>query len=351
MGPMLRVTIAIPVYNDWPAVFQLVPLLDVALKAEAPNVSARILLLDDGSASTPGPEWDSARLAAIEQVDVLVMRRNLGHQRAIAVGLSYIEANFPCDAIVVMDGDGEDSPGDVPTLLKRFQEEGGAKAIFAQRARRTEKLTFRIFYKLYKGAHWLLTGQKVLVGNFSVVPFVLLKKLVVVSDLWNHYAAALFKARLPVAMVPLARGHRLAGESRMNFVSLVVHGLSAMSVHGERIGVRLLAGTGVSVAVVTLILLGLLSYRIGANYEFPRWMVGASVALLVILFQALGLALVFAFTVLSGRDHASFLPVRDYGFFVDKLTPLVPPFISPLDSSRPSSAAEEGAEATDKAPR
>ena len=35
------------------------------------------------------------------------------------------------------------------------------------------------------------------VGNFSVIPRDLLSRLVVVSELWNHYAAAVFKSRLP----------------------------------------------------------------------------------------------------------------------------------------------------------
>lgn len=323
MVPMLSVTVAIPVYNDWPAVLKLLPLLDTALQKDAPNTRTRVLLLDDGSATGPGLEWDNVRYEAIERVDILAMRRNLGHQRAIAVGLAYIEANLPCDAIVVMDGDGEDVPGDVPKLLARFQELGNNKAVFAMRARRTEKLSFRVFYKLYKGAHYMLTGQKVLVGNFSVIPFSLLRKLVAVSDLWNHYAASVFKARLPVEMLPLARGYRLAGESRMNFVSLVVHGLSAMSVHGDRIGVRLLTATGVSTVVLTIILAIALSYRLITNYEFPRWLVTAAAALLVALLQSVAISLVFVFLMLAGRDHASFLPVRDYGYFVGEFKPLV----------------------------
>ena len=315
----LNVTLLIPVFNDWDAVFALLKLLDSAMAASQGQNRLRVLLLDDGSSTTAGAEWADARYPNLAGVDILALRRNLGHQRAIAIGLAYVEANLPCDAVAVMDGDGEDKPEDIPTLIARFRESGGEKALFAQRTRRTEKLTFQVFYKLYRGAHWLLTGQKVQVGNFSILPFALLKKLVVVSDLWNHYAAAAFKARLPIEMVPLARGHRLAGESRMNFVSLVVHGLSAMSVHGERIGVRLLAGTGVSAVLVTLILLAGLIFRLITQYEFPRWLVVAGAALLVMLFQALGLALVFVFIVLAGRDSSSFLPVRDYGYYVDKL--------------------------------
>ena len=119
------------------------------------------------------------------------------------------------------------------------------RAVFAERARRTESLSFRLFYRLYKAAHLILTGEPVRVGNFSVLPATLLGRIVCVSDLWNHYAAAAFKARLPITTLPLARGHRLDGKSKMNFVSLAMHGLGAMSVYGDRIGVRLLVAASV----------------------------------------------------------------------------------------------------------
>ena len=103
---------------------------------------------------------------------------------------------------------------------------------------------FALFYRLYRIAHWLLTGIRVEVGNFSVVPYPVVKKLAVVSEMWNHYAAAVTHARIPTTLVPTVRGKRLAGRPTMNFVSLVAHGLDGMSVFADRIGVRLLATTG-----------------------------------------------------------------------------------------------------------
>ena len=108
----------------------------------------------------------------------------------------------------------------------------------------------------YRFVHLLLTGERVRVGNFSVIPRDLLRRLVAVSDLWNHYAAAVFHARIPYTTIPTTRGTRYAGASQMNFVALVTHGLSAMSVFGDRIGVRLL--------IVTCALAGLILSAAGA---------------------------------------------------------------------------------------
>ena len=45
---------------------------------------------------------------------VLRLRRNVGHQRAIALGLTYLQVEAGCEAVIVMDADGEDRPADVP---------------------------------------------------------------------------------------------------------------------------------------------------------------------------------------------------------------------------------------------
>jgi hypothetical protein len=47
--------------------------------------------------------------------------------------------------------DGEDDPADVPRLLARLQEEGHQNVVFAERSRKSESITFRIFLCLLQG--------------------------------------------------------------------------------------------------------------------------------------------------------------------------------------------------------
>jgi len=51
----------------------------------------------------------------------------MGHQRAIAIGLS-VQNHAPCDTFVVMDGDGEDKPEQVPELLEALKESAANSA-------------------------------------------------------------------------------------------------------------------------------------------------------------------------------------------------------------------------------
>jgi hypothetical protein len=66
----------------------------------------------------------------------LRLRRNLVHQRTIAIGLAHI-GEYEARDVVVMDSDGEDDPRDVPRLVARMQEERG-RSVFAERTRRSE---------------------------------------------------------------------------------------------------------------------------------------------------------------------------------------------------------------------
>lgn len=314
--------VLIPIYDDWVSARELIVLLD-GVFAEIGS-SARVLLIDDGSHTAP-VDYETLTLAAIRRVDTLRMRRNLGHQRAICVGLCHVQASpdyASCRGVVIMDGDGEDQPADVPRLIGRFRELGEERVVFAERRRRSEGVVFTAMYYLYRVAHRIATGIAVRVGNFSVVPMHLARRLAVVSEMWNHYAAAVVHARLPIDMVPTVRGTRLHGRSRMNFISLVGHGLSAMSVFSDRIGVRSLVVTMVMMLVLLLAFVATLAIRLLTTIAIPGW---ASIVLGligVLLMQGLLLSAVFTFLIQLGRAGSSFLPARDYAWFIEGETPL-----------------------------
>jgi polyisoprenyl-phosphate glycosyltransferase len=313
-GPA-EVTVLLPAYNDWPALALLLRRLDGVLAGA--GISADVLVADDGSTQDPptgplGGPWE-----AIGRIEVLPLRRNLGHQRAIAVGLAFLEAERPaCELVVVMDSDGEDDPADVPRLIERCEQTGRRAMVFAERAKRSESPLFRACYHAYRLVHRVLTGRSVRVGNFSVVPRRRLASLVVTSELWNHYAAAAFTSRQPVATVATARARRLDGRSKMNFVGLVIHGLSAVSVYGDAIGVRLMIATAAMIGLTLLALAATVVVRLTTSLAIPGWATTAFGVLLIVLLQAILFLVVSSFMVLAGRTAPGFLPKRDYVHFV-----------------------------------
>jgi polyisoprenyl-phosphate glycosyltransferase len=309
-----RLLVLIPIFEDWSAAALLLADLDRALGDE--NLRAAVWLVDDGSVE-PAPRSLGARAyRALESISVLALRRNLGHQRAIAIGLAAAHEQFRPTAVVVMDGDGEDAPDDVPRLVEALRANGGLTIVFAERRRRTERTMFKAFYAAYRFGHLLLTGIAVRVGNFSIVPAAQLERIVVVSELWNHYSAAVFQARLAHETIPTSRRPRLTGASRMHFTDLVLHGLRALSVYSELIGVRLLVSTVLMAAVLTLVFLTVL----GLSTSPAAVAVTGLIALL--LCQTLASTVVFVFLVLHGRSQPLFIPNRDYAHFVRDLTSL-----------------------------
>lgn len=313
ISPTGNVVILIPTFNDWEAVELLLDDLEPALKhfEKAPAV----LLIDDGSTDAMPANFPSRTFTNIASVDVLQLRRNLGHQRAIAVGLVFVYQHLPGHTVIVMDADGEDRPADIVALAERFEQEGGRTIVFAARSKRLERLAFRVLYRVYQLVHLILTGDPVRVGNFSIVPFESLEKLTVIPEIWHHYAAAVIRSRLRFTSIPIPRGKRSVGNSKMNFVGLLLHGLSAFFVYGDIVGARLLVGIAV----------GLLIELIIVAIWFSSLSAYIAAILAIILLQAIPIALILVFTVIGSRMNLGFMPIRDCPYFVGDVRRVFPP--------------------------
>jgi glycosyltransferase involved in cell wall biosynthesis len=318
--------ILIPIFNDWRAVALLLQRLDRTLDRH--GLRAEVLLVDDASFTSPPLTLTQQQYSALDRVDVIALRRNLGHQRAIAVGLAYVEQHRPCRALAIMDGDGEDDPEDVPRLLVQLEAKENPHVVFSERTRRAEGPIFRAFYSLYRTLHWVLTGIPVRVGNFSIMHSRALERLVAVSELWNYYAAAVFKSRIPYTTIPTRRAQRLDGRSHMNFLALVIHGLSAISGHGEIVGVRLLLGTVVLLTASLLSLLTFIGMKILTHASIPEWAPITGGLLGLLFLQGATLSILIVFFTLSSRSNATFLPVRDYRYFIAETQQLFPAVFS-----------------------
>jgi hypothetical protein len=133
-----------------------------------------------------------------------------------------------------------------------------------------------------------------------------------VAEIWNHYAAGVVHARIPVRLVPIERGRRLSGRSKMNLPALVMHGICALSVWSDLIVARMLL---VVAAVMGATLVGLAAAAAGAVAGVSRpavWTPGFA-GLLVLVALLLGvICLLLALFMLGSRSGTTFLPHRDW---------------------------------------
>lgn len=312
----LWIVVVMPIRDDWVAAAALIRQIDKTISAGDRDIRLEIVLVDDGSLEMCNPAGFQFPFRAVRQIRVVRLRRNLGHQRAIAIGLAHVQQTIARDAVIVMDSDGEDTAEGMLGLIDAYLKLGARQAVFAARSRRVESRLFRLFYQVYKLLHLALTGLGVKVGNFSILPWAYLDTLVVLGETWNHYAAAVFRSKLLFTTTPIPRGYRLAGESQMNFVSLVAHGLSAISVFSDVMGVRLLIAslTGVLLAGAGIAVVA--GIRLFSNLAIPGWATYAAGTLAIILIQCLTIAVSFTFFMLSSRTNTGFIPLRDHALFI-----------------------------------
>jgi glycosyltransferase involved in cell wall biosynthesis len=134
------ISIVIPIYNESEILQQLYD----RLVAAAPmwKEDYEILLVDDGSADN-SLEIMRGFVSQNPHFRVLKLSRNFGHQPAISAGIKKAKG----DAVIIMDGDLQDPPEELPRFLDKWRE--GYHVVYAIRTKRKEGLFKRIAYKAF----------------------------------------------------------------------------------------------------------------------------------------------------------------------------------------------------------
>ncbi|MCK4579642.1 MAG: glycosyltransferase family 2 protein [Candidatus Marinimicrobia bacterium] len=136
-------SIVIPIYNETKIITNLYERLTSA--GLLWHEEYEVILVDDGSID------DSLeQMVALTRKDarfsVVKLSRNFGHQAAISAGLKTAKG----DAVVIMDGDLQDPPEALLSLLEKWRE--GYEVVYAVRQNRKENIfkrtAYSIFYRL-----------------------------------------------------------------------------------------------------------------------------------------------------------------------------------------------------------
>ncbi len=302
----------IPVFNDWESC-QL--LLEAIRRKTKPAFFSGLTFcwVNDGSSEQAPP----GLLRTDGQDFVVDLTRNVGHQKAIALGIAYVSKYFPGHAILVMDADGEDRPDHLERLVAAGLEEN--KIVFARRTKRHEGILFQSFYRIYKLVFRLLTGKRIAFGNFSYIPENQTVKVAHVSEIWNHFSGGIIKSRIPYTSIPLERGKRLAGQSKMNFTNLVLHGLSAVAVHADTMAVRLMLFCAFLVAVSSLSIAAVAAVKFFTPFASPGWATTVVTGFASIIMQSFLVSLLLLFVVLMYRTQKLFIPAKDYSDYISRI--------------------------------
>ena len=302
--------IVMPVYEDREASGQLFRELYAQY-----GTSVFVVAVDDGSLRQP------VNVEYLDEIGlpgaVIHLRRNVGHQRAIAIGLHYVAENFPnAPRTVVMDSDGEDMPTTIPQLIAPLESDD-IDAVVAQRKSRMESVHFKLFYMIYKFLFRLLTGRTINFGNFVALKPAAVRRLTSMQELWTHLAGCVLLSKLRTQAEPIDRGRRYAGKSKMNFTGLALHGFRAVMIFAEDVLVRV--GIVCSVVTALSIMAGLIATILKIiGFATPGWF-SVTLGILLIVFLQTG-ALTLVALMLSGVARGTPESPQQYRHYIDRIS-------------------------------
>lgn len=313
MIPSKKIYCVTPVYNDWESFGILIDHLRQQQDEHSERFSIEIVAVNDGS----GKERSDTAFGL--PVTVLNLKTNVGHQRAIAVGLQYIynEVAGEADYVLVLDSDGEDKPEDITALFEKAEAVNSTKIIFAQRNKRQESLLFKTGYFFYKHLFRFLTGQEINFGNFSIIPIKLLGKVVHQGNIWNHYSGGIIQSKIPFDKVLLDRGKRYKGISKMNTNSLIIHGLSSISVYFDQISIKILKLSLSGILICFVSVLYILGEKLFTNYAIPGWASSLILIISGIILQLFSVTLIVLLLQLSSRKNINPPNAKVYLDFIE----------------------------------
>lgn len=146
LRPIDPISLVLPIYNEEDNIFPLIEaLLPVLNELERPY---EILLVNDGST-----DWSQARLAEAaaknSSIRVINLHRNFGQTAAMMAGFDHATGKI----IIPMDGDLQNDPRDIITLLAKLEE--GYDVVSGWRKDRKDNKLIRNFPS--RIANWLIS--------------------------------------------------------------------------------------------------------------------------------------------------------------------------------------------------
>ena len=102
-----------PTFNDWMSLNKL--LVEIDKKIIGLKGNFRVLIIND--ASTIKPKLNLKNIKHLQKIHIITLKKNLGSQKSICVGLKYLKKKKTKAIITIIDSDGEDDPKKIEKLI------------------------------------------------------------------------------------------------------------------------------------------------------------------------------------------------------------------------------------------
>ena len=228
-----KIVILIPVFNDWESLKKLLSEVNENV-TNFQGIHFECLVVNDSSTID---QPNLTRPSNIKSLEILNMKENRGHARCNAFGIRYIFQNKKFDNLILMDGDGEDRPVEIKSLVKKIKENPNLSVV-AKRVKRSEGIFFQSLYQLHKIITIIFTGQNINFGNYCLLTRNDVEKLHSKASLWSSFSGSVKKNLRTLNEINSIRGLRYFGPSKMSFKNLLIHSLSIITVFKINVLIR-----------------------------------------------------------------------------------------------------------------
>lgn len=150
----MDLSIIVPLFNEEESIGELFSWITKVMKAN--SYSGEVIFVDDGSTDNSWSIIENLKHQNPEMVRGIKFRRNYGKSPALYCGFSIAEG----DIVVTMDADLQDSPEEIPEMVRMIREEGYDLISGWKKKRFDGKLTKNIPSKIYNYTARKVTGIK-----------------------------------------------------------------------------------------------------------------------------------------------------------------------------------------------
>jgi len=230
---MKKIIILIPVFNDWDSLKKLIEEINQNIK-DFKHINFECLIVNDASLI------DRPKLIKpnhLKSFEILNMKKNKGHARCNAFGIRHVYQNKQFDYLILMDGDGEDRPNEINSLLNTINEEPHISVV-AKRVKRSEGPFFQLLYQTHKLITFIFTGKKINFGNYSILTKRDVEKIYSEASLWSSFSGTIKKSIKELNEINSFRGLRYFGPSQMSLFKLLIHSFSIIAVFKYQVFLR-----------------------------------------------------------------------------------------------------------------
>ena len=224
---MKKIYIVLPTYNDWKSLEKVLEILNLRLKNLKKDIY--ILIINDCSKEK---FKKTKNFKNFKKIIVLNLKKNLGSQKAIYVGLKYLQKkikDYNNVIISILDSDGEDDPKALKKLIQ-ITERKKDFFIFASRKGRTENRFLKILNNARLYITLILTGKFINFGNFSSFPSSLLKRITLKDDIFLAFSSGVAKNYSKLFLYNVKKNKRFYDTSKVNIKFLIIHSIKIISV-------------------------------------------------------------------------------------------------------------------------